>query len=115
MLTNFESRPHIFLQWRVRRYDQEDDQHVLVLSAKLRDGSRLEIRDIGFRDGTRKYAYQWMEPDGRLRRRWDQAKHWPDLSTFPHHVHVPDRPDPLPSTVTNLEDLMAFLDDWFAE
>ena len=115
MLTMFESRPQIFLTWHVLRYDQEDSQHILVVSAVLRDGSRLEIRDFFFADGTRKYACQWMESDGRLRRRWDEAKHWPDLATFPHHVHVPNQRNPLPSTVTNLEDLMIFLDDWFAE
>jgi len=115
MLAAFESRPQVFLQWHVIRYDQEDSHHFLIVSAVLRDGSRLEIRDISFGDGTRKYAYQWMESDGSLRRRWDQARHWPDLATFPHHVHVPDHPKPLPSTVTNLEDLMVFLDDWFAK
>ncbi|MBP7961312.1 MAG: hypothetical protein KBG20_04750 [Caldilineaceae bacterium] len=115
MLAVFESRPQIFLAWRVLRYVQEDNHHYLIVSAALRDGSRLEIRDHSFSDGTRKYAYQWMESDGRLRRRWDQTNHWPDVATFPHHVHVPDQPTPLPSTVTNLEDLMLFLEDWFAE
>jgi len=29
--------------------------------------------------------------DGTLRRRWDNAPHWPDVAAFPHHVHLPDQ------------------------
>ena len=87
MLTVLESHPQIFSTWKVLRYEHEDNRHVLIVSAVLRDGSRLEIRDLLFVGGTRKYAYQWMEPDGQLRRRWDQTNHWPDVATFPHHVH----------------------------
>lgn len=38
---------------------------------------------------TRRYRYQWM--DGKrqeLRKRWDNVEHYPDLSNFPHHIHV---------------------------
>jgi hypothetical protein len=35
-----------------------------------------------------KYAYQWQTPDRELIVRWDNAEHWPDVATFPHHKHV---------------------------
>ncbi len=84
---------------------------MLQLTAVLRDDSRLEMRDYLFADGNRKYAYQWMEPNGELRWRWDNAPHWPEVATFPHHAHVAERREPEPSTVTNLEDLLHFIRD----
>jgi hypothetical protein len=38
---------------------------------------------------TVEYRYQWMD-QGRqvLRKRWDNATHFPGLANFPHHVHV---------------------------
>ncbi len=115
MLAIFKSHSQIFKTWQVIRYDQTDDSHILHVNAVLRDGSRLQIRDYSFEDGSRKYAYQWMESDGKLRRRWDDAPHWPGLITSPHHVHIPNAERPLSSTVTNLENLMSFLAEWFAK
>lgn len=35
------------------------------------------------------YRYQWMDASKQvLRKRWDSVKHFPDLSNFPHHVHI---------------------------
>ncbi|MBX3053388.1 MAG: hypothetical protein KF753_18070 [Caldilineaceae bacterium] len=115
MLHLFESNPSLFKSWRVVRYEQEGDAYLLQLSAVLQDDSRLELRDYLFVDGSRKYAYQWMESNGSLRRRWDNAPHWPSISTTPHHTHTPDKERPIPSTVTNLEDLIAFVQEWFTQ
>jgi Family of unknown function (DUF6516) len=37
---------------------------------------------------TQTYRIHWQSADGQLKRRWDNAPHYPDISTFPHHVHV---------------------------
>ena len=35
------------------------------------------------------YRYQWMdETKQQLRKRWDSVRHFPELSNFPHHVHI---------------------------
>ena len=35
------------------------------------------------------YRYQWMDREQKqLKKRWDNAEHFPDLSGFPHHVHI---------------------------
>jgi len=86
---------------------------MLHISAVLVDGSHLEMRDYLFADGNRKYAYQWMNPDGTLRRRWDNTLHWPDVATAPHHVHKPGQEMPEPSTVTSIEDLLNLVSSWF--
>ena len=115
MLQLFDAHAAIFKSWQVLTYEQQGDACMLVISACLQDDSQLELRDYLFADGTRKYGYHWMEPDGALRRRWDNAPHWPQIPTEPHHVHLPDRNVPEASTITNLEDLLAYLQDWLAQ
>ena len=94
MLDLFDTYAELFKSWRVIRYEQEGEAYLLQLSALLQDDSRLELRDYLFADSSRRYAYQWMEADGALRRRWDNAPHWPDTATAPHHVHLPDQEAP---------------------
>lgn len=115
MLHHFERNAALFESWTVNRYEREAEAYLLSISATLKDGSRLDLRDYLFTDRSRKYAYQWMENDGTLRRRWDNAPHWPDVETDPHHMHLPDRAHPVASTVTNLEELFTLLQKWFAE
>jgi hypothetical protein len=112
MLHLFDAYASLFKSWQIVRYEQEGQTYMLHITAILTDDSRLELRDYLFVDGSRKYAYHWMEPDNRLRRRWDNAPHWPDLSTAPFHVHRPEQPFPEPSTITNLEELLAFIQRW---
>ena len=114
MLHLFEANSDLFSSWQVVRYEQEGDAYMLQLKAILRDDSRLEMRDYLFADGSRKYTYQWMETNGDLRQRWDNAPHWPNIATTPHHTHVAGNREPEPLTVTNLEDLLDFLKHWFA-
>ena len=87
MLQIFDAHAAIFKSWRVLTYEQEGDAYMLIISARLQDDSQLELRDYLFAGGTRKYRYHWIEPDGALRRRWDNAPHWPEMGTFPHHIH----------------------------
>ena len=75
MLTLFEKFDSLFKSWRVIRYEQEGEAYMLHISAILQDDSKLVLRDYLFADGSRKYAYHWMEADGTLRCRWDNAPH----------------------------------------
>ncbi len=34
------------------------------------------------------YSYHWADQSDRLIRRWDNARHFPDLENFPHHIHL---------------------------
>lgn len=102
MLQAIESHVSLFKSWTVIAFEHEGDTYLLKITAVLKDNSLLEIRDYLFADGNRKYAYQWMEKDGKTRCRWDNAPHWDNVSTFPHHMHLPDQEAPLPSTITNI-------------
>lgn len=38
---------------------------------------------------TNRYRYQWMDSSRqRLKKRWDNVEHHPELPNFPHHIHV---------------------------
>ena len=52
------------------------------------DGSILFIKQIVLEGSTFKYAYQWQEKTGNLICRWDNAAHWPEVVTYPHHQHL---------------------------
>ena len=56
------------------------------------DDSQLdfaEVKDIG-EEGKKKYRYHYMDEDNNMIFRYDNAKHYPDLPTFPHHKHTPN-------------------------
>jgi hypothetical protein len=54
------------------------------------DGSQLHLREfVNVERGTERYmyAYHYQRPNGTLVFRYDNAPHFPALSTFPHHKH----------------------------
>ena len=61
--------------------------HVALIDGSLLQFTEYSEVDI---DGDLQlitYSYQWMDADGTLLRRWDNAAHYPRLRGFPHHVH----------------------------
>jgi len=51
-----------------------------------------------------KYKYQWQSAEGELLKRWDNAPHHRELSTFPDHVH--DQNGVYPSPAMSLESIL---------
>ena len=37
-----------------------------------------------------KYSFHWQDEQGNLKKRWDNAPHFPNLLHAPHHVHLED-------------------------
>ena len=68
-----------------------------------------------FLDGTRKYSYHWQNMHGILIARWDNAPHWSDVSTFPHHLHIGPGNDIVDSNVKSLGDAMEAVKNWQAK
>jgi len=93
----------------IERFRYIDIAHELRASIALPDGSVLHVRDYLFRDGTRKYAYHWQTRRGRLRRRWDNSGHWPDLPSHPHHVYVGSAANVSATGVRDLAGAMSFI------
>lgn len=77
------------------------------------DGSLLELFErfevVETRVRVTKYSFHWQEPDGRLRRRWDNAAHYPEIQTFPHHVHEREETNVMAHFPVRVENILEFL------
>jgi len=51
-----------------------------------------------------KYRFQYMDKTSQMVFRYDNAPHHSELSTFPHHKHLPDRV--IPSAMPTLTDIL---------
>jgi hypothetical protein len=91
------------VNFRFEVYEREGTLLRLKLRIFLEDKSILHVKEYKFSDGSRKYAYHWEDVHGKMRMRWDNAAHYPDVPTFPHHKHRGTDNDVLPSTETHLE------------
>ncbi|MEH1936197.1 MAG: DUF6516 family protein [Nostoc sp.] len=81
----------------------------------LNNGDFLEIAEsftiIEGRFVTLSYRYQWMdETKEKLRKRWDNVKHFPDLPNFPHHVHIIKESNVEPSESRNILELIDLIE-----
>lgn len=76
-------------------YKEEREADFLFLrgEVKLADGSQLHFREYvqlkqGQSPNRYKYAYHYQRADEAVILRYDNARHYLDLSTAPHHKHV---------------------------
>ena len=77
----------------------------------LSNSDFLEIAEsftiINERCVTLGYRYQWMDSSKqRLRKRWDNVTHFPDLPNFPHHVHIGEESNVESSQCRNIRELI---------
>ncbi len=66
----------------------------LRLKASLQDGGIVELFEyVNVADARihlAKYSFHWQNASGKLKQRWDNAPHHPQISTFPDHFHKGD-------------------------
>ena len=64
---------------------------LLTASIRYRDGSRIRIRMIINTDSDYpdwySYSFHYMTVRGDTVFRYDNARHYPEMHTFPHHKH----------------------------
>ena len=83
-----EKHEEIIASWTVTNFDREGTNLRLKAEVVFIDKSRLFIRQVVLNGIMLKYAYHWQNQDEILIIRWDNAGHWPDVATFPHHKHL---------------------------
>ncbi len=89
MIAHFASFSDIINSYDIKRYRQFGGTYEFNAVVEFKDYSTLHIRDYLYGDGSRKYAFHWQDREHRLILRWDNAKHYPNLITFPFHLHTP--------------------------
>ncbi len=99
----------IISDFEVITYEIDENQKRLHVKLYLIDNSLLIVKDYKFSDNTRKYSYHWMEQNGDLRLRWDNAPHWKKISTFPHHKHVEREENIMETTETDAQSVLLYI------
>lgn len=87
-------------------YDQRST-HIGFIRGDLHflDGSRLHFREfVNVEHGTDRYmyVYQYQHSDDTLIFRYDNAPHYPDLPSFPHHKHDGNESNVVPVSAPDL-------------
>ena len=77
----------------------------------LNNGDFLEVVEFFIvKDGaciTETYRYQWMDETKQiLRKRWDNVEHFPNLSNFPHRVHILEESNVYPSQTRSIIEII---------
>jgi hypothetical protein len=110
LLLILERYKSIIRDYRVTAFEQAGLSFRLRAQINFIDNSQLHVRDTVIAGETRKYAYHWQDEDGKLRIRWDNAPDW-DIETFPHHQHVDEERNVLPSYERTLEQVLARINE----
>lgn len=80
------SNSDIVLELAVIIMIQEPGRQALRAIASLKEGYVLHINESHGRN-FRSYSFHVRNGD-KMVRRWDNAPHWPNMKTFPHHLHL---------------------------
>ncbi len=79
------SNSDIVLEIAVIVLVQEPGRQALRAIVLLKGGYVLHINESHGRN-FRSYSYHVRKGD-KMVQRWDNAPHWPNMRTFPHHLH----------------------------
>ncbi len=81
---------HIISSYTSEEKVYSDEKGYVQYTVVFIDRSVLEFAEVKFTDHESKvkYRYHFMDEQSSLIFRYDNAKHHPDVSTFPHHKHL---------------------------
>ena len=79
--------------------EETDIEEILVYRFRvyLKEDGLLEImeRVVYFKHDAKlqvkTYKYHWQDKRNRLIKRWDNAPHFPDIESFPDHMHMGEK------------------------
>ena len=77
----------LVVSYQINDFRKSDTAFYLSLKINFVDTTTLSVREY-VDDSHRKYAFHWQTATGDLIMRWDNAPHFPNLTTFPHHKHL---------------------------
>jgi len=99
--------------WKTVREEAQGNAGLFRYRLELRDGGMMEAFErFQVEAGTArvtKYSFHWQDADDRLRKRWDNARHHPELRTFPNHVHDGSEDNVLPHEPVSIEEVLTMI------
>ena len=108
MLELFKKYQNIIKDYQIDLWENEPTTYRFKAKIVFKDHSFLIVRDYLFPSG-RKYAYHWQRENGELIIRWDNAGHWQNIITYPHHKHVDSPENVVESTAVWIEDILEII------
>lgn len=99
----------IIKETRVIQLEQVANLLRFRIILKFADDSILHIKEIKLPKNQRKYAYHWQDKNKKLLIRWDNSKHWKNISTHPHHKHVKTKKNVKNSYETTIVDVLTYI------
>lgn len=100
--------------YQILMQENRSDLSKLKIKVTLIDGTLLFLREIEIENMLFDYSYHWQEQNGSLIIRWDNAAHYPNISTYPHHKHVQNEINVEASNEQNLSEVLVFIKSWLA-
>lgn len=101
------------VSWAIAREEAQGDRGMFRYRLTLQDGTFLELFEFFLVTEAEvqvtKYSFHWQNSDGQLRKRWDNAAHHREISTYPNHVHDKTEENVLPHQPINTEQLLAIV------
>ncbi len=103
----------IIKKFEVVDFKHGKDFYYIKIKAMVIDGSILAIREyVSEQDFL--YSYHWQDSEGNLIMRWDNAPHFKNIKTYPHHRHLTNG-TVLESYEVNLKDVLKFIESKLAK
>lgn len=109
MLSTLSQFTDCIASFKILLQETRSDLVKTKISVVLIDDSVIFLREIIIQNVLLDYAYHWQDADGTLIIRWDNAAHYPAISTFPHHKHVENETNVQPSYEQNLFQVLSFI------
>ena len=97
---------HLIRNFLVLQLTEETFRLVLSLS----DGTNLRVTERWRGGALVRYSYYWLDAEDTLKIGWDNAPHHQQLENYPHHKHLGEPSNRVPSYEVCLEDVMAVLE-----
>jgi Family of unknown function (DUF6516) len=101
------------VQWIVVREEYQGNRGLFRYRLILKDGSFLEMfelfqmTELGVKIS--KYSFHWQSPNGELYKRWDNAAHHKNISTYPYHIHEGAEDNILPHSPVTAEEILTII------
>lgn len=101
------------VSWHIVREEAQGDRGLWRYRLQFRDGSLLEMFEFFVLESATvkvmKYSFHWQDADGKLLKRWDNAPHHPEISTYPHHLHDGAEDIVIPHAAVSCGDILGLL------
>ncbi len=99
--------------WQIMREEAQGNTGLLRYRLLLHNDDVLDIFErFTVEQGKAfitRYSYHWQRANQQFVKRWDNAPHYPTITTYPHHLHDGDENNVLPHPSITLMDVLTLI------